>query len=224
MTLTVHKDVIPRSDEWYDLRRGIVTASVVGNLVTPKTVRPADNIDVRGLTALLVAERITGWTEPSYVSDYMWGGIDDEPRAREKYAEHYAPVTELGFMVEDRWGFQIGYSPDGLVGESGLIEIKSRLPKIQLKTILADTVPPEDMAQLQCGLLVSGREWIDYISYSGGMPIYVKRVYPQGNWFQAITDAVSVFEDNAAEMTRQYRAAVAGLHPTERSIESEMII
>jgi hypothetical protein len=48
------------------------------------------------------------------------------------------------------------------------------------------------MAQLQCGLLVSGRKWIDYVSYCGGMPLYVKRVEPDERWFDAIVEAVSV--------------------------------
>jgi hypothetical protein len=224
MTLTIHPDLIQGSDQWLDVRRGLVTASVVGRLVTPKTIQPASNPESRSLTMALAAERITGWTEPTYVSDDMLRGIDDEPRARDKYAEHYAPVTEAGFMVEDRWGFQIGYSPDGLVGDDGLIEVKSRRAKTQLATILADEVPLENVAQLQAGLLVSGRQWIDYVSYSGGMPMYVKRVLPQQEWFDAIVAAVTAFEENVAEMVRVYRAAVAGLHMTERTTELEIRI
>jgi hypothetical protein len=120
----------------------------------------------------------------------MLRGIEDEPRAVEVYSEHFAPVTTVGFMVRDDWGFSIGYSPDGLVGDDGLIEVKSRRAKKHLTTILADEVPVENMAQLQCGLLVSGREWIDYVSYCGGMPLYVKRVEPDQRWFDAITAAV----------------------------------
>lgn len=224
MTLTIHADLIQGSDEWLDQRRGIITASVVGKLITPKTIRPADNPESRSLTMLLAAERITGWTEPAYVSDDMLRGIDDEPRARGHYAKHYAPVSEAGFITEDRWGFKIGYSPDGLVGDDGLIEVKSRRAKIQLATILADEVPIENMAQLQCGLLVTGRQWIDYVSYCGGMPMYPKRVYPQQNWFDAITEAATVFEENVAEIIRAYNTSIADLHATERSIELEMTI
>lgn len=224
MTLTIHPDLIQGSDEWLNQRRGILTASVVGKLVTPKTVQPADNPESRSLTTLLAAERITGWTGPTYINDDMLRGLDDEPRARGHYAKHYAPVTEAGFITEDRWGFKIGYSPDGLVGDDGLIEVKSRRAKTQLATILADEVPLENFAQLQCGLLVTGRQWIDYVSYSGGMPMYLKRVYPQQKWFDAITDAATVFEENVAEMIRLYSDATAGLHPTERSFEQEMVI
>lgn len=217
MTLITHPDLLQGTDEWMDQRRGMVTASAVGKLITPKTVTPASNPESRGLTVLLASERITGWTEPTFLSDDMMRGIADEPIARDKYSEHYSPVTECGFMVEDRWGFQIGYSPDGLVGDDGLIEIKSRRPKTQLATILAGEVPIENMAQLQCGLLVTGREWIDYVSWCGGMPMFVKRVLPQQKWFEAITEAAATFEKNVAEMISAYGQYVTGLQPTERT-------
>lgn len=216
MTLTIHPELIQGSEEWLNQRRGIVTASVVGKLITPKTVQPASNPESRALTALLAAERITGWSDPTFISDDMQRGMDDEPIARDIYAEHYAPVKEVGFMTEDRWGFQIGYSPDGLVGDDGLIEIKSRRAKIQLGTILDDQVPIDNMAQLQCGLLVSGRQWIDYVSYCGGMPLWPKRVLPDEKWFDAIVAAVTTFEANAAEMISKYGGSIADLHPTER--------
>jgi hypothetical protein len=217
-------DLIQGSDEWLDQRRGMVTASVVGQLVTAKTIKPASNDYSRALTAQLVAERITGWTDPVYVSDDMLRGTEDEPRARDLYSEHFAPVLETGFMVRDDWGFRIGYSPDGLVGDDGLIEVKSRRCKKQLQTILADEVPPENMPQLQCGLLVSGRQWIDYVSFCGGMPLYVKRVTPDQRWFDAILTAVALFEDNAAEMVAAYTTATAGLPMTERAPDFEEMV
>ncbi len=224
MTLIELPDLLQGSEEWLDQRRGMVTASVVGKLITPSTVKPANNDYSRALTALLVAERITGWTDPVYVSDDMLRGHEDEPRAVEKYSEHYAPVTTTGFMVRDDWGFKIGYSPDGLVGDDGLIEVKSPRAKKHLTTILSGEVPPEHMAQLQCGLLVSGRQWIDFVSYCGGMPMWVRRVEPDLDWFAAIVEAVRKFEGTAADMVQAYRAATEGLPPTERVIDLEMVI
>jgi hypothetical protein len=224
MTLTELPDLIQGSDQWLDQRRGMVTASVVGKLVTAKTIKPANNDESRGLTALLVAERITGWTDPVYVSDAMLRGTEDEPRAVEIYSEHYAPVTTTGFLIRE-WGIcRLGYSPDGLVGDDGLIEVKSRAAKKQLQTILADEVPAENLAQLQAGLLVSGREWIDYLSYSGGMPLFVKRVYPDQQWFEAIVAAVEQFELLAADMVVAYCAATEGMPLTERVVEMEMTL
>lgn len=222
-TLIELPDLIQGSDEWHDQRRGIVTASVVGRLLTASG-KPANNDTSRTLTAQLVAERITGWTDPVFVSDDMLRGTDDEPRAVEVYAAHFAPVTATGFMVRVFEGFRIGYSPDGLVGDDGLIEVKSRRAKKQLQTILEDSVPAENMAQLQCGLLVSGRAWVDYVSYCGGMPLYVKRVEPDTEWFEAIIAAVTTFEATAAQMVADYTAATEGLPATERVIELEMVI
>lgn len=221
--LTVYPDLLQGSDEWLAQRRGIVTASVIGDLITAKTLQPANNETSRGLTALLVAERITGWTDPTYMSDDMFRGIEDEPRARDIYSEHYAPVQEVGFMVREHRGIRIGYSPDGLVGADGLIEIKSRRPKIHVGHILSGHPPTDVMAQLQCGLLVSGRKWLDYISFSGGMHLWVKRVYPDDRWFEAILAAVRAFEDNAAEMMRLYAERVEGFPMTERVIEHGLV-
>ena len=224
MTLHELPDLIQGTDAWHDQRRGIVTASAVGKLITSRTIKPASNDESRGLTALLAAERITGWTEPTFMTGDMMRGVEDEPRARDMYAEHYAPVRESGFMVRDDWGFRIGYSPDGLVGDDGLIEIKSRRAKGQLQTILANEVPAYNFAQLQCGLLVSGRDWIDYVSYAGGMPLFVKRVLPDPRWFEAIVAAVAAFEDAVAQMQADYGDATAGWPVAERIDDLEMVI
>ncbi|PCC31416.1 hypothetical protein CIK74_17225 [Glutamicibacter sp. BW77] len=204
------------TDEWFEQRRGIVTASVVGLLITTKTMKPASNETSRGLTRSLAAERITGFVEPSFTSRDMERGNLDEPIAREHYSEHYAEAREVGFITREIDGYKIGYSPDGLVGAKGLIEVKSRAQKKQLETFLEDCVPPENMAQIQCGLLVSGREWCDYLSWTGGMPMYVKRVYPIPAWQEAIKLALRAFEENAEEMISEYYERITGLPATER--------
>lgn len=271
MTLHTYADVVQGTDEWHALRRGIVTASVVGQLITTRPVsgisfqcpecgaepdapcwsrargksdpapiktlhagridaaaesdalpvlEVAHNDTSRALTRLLVAERITGWTEDTFTSSAMLRGTLDEPIARAAYAEHnseyFGPVTECGFMVLERDGWRLGYSPDGLVGDVGLIEIKSREPKAQLATILADEIPAANIAQIQAGLMVSGREWCDYVSYCGGMPLWTKRVHPDARWFDAIEAAVTEFENAALSMTAAYYLVTAGLPMTER--------
>lgn len=271
-SIRILPELVQGSEEWHDQRRGMVTASVVGQLISisapdaltvecpncqaaadspcislaRKTPTPlktfhsersvkasslppvygvADNDTSRGLTAILAAERITGNTDPTYINSDMWRGIEDEPRARDKYAEHFkVPVAEVGFMVRDDWGFEIGYSPDGLVGDDGLIEVKSRRQKKHLLTVISDDVPAENMAQIQCGLLVSGRSWCDYISYSGGMHLWVKRVEPDERWFTAILEAVAAFEKTAERMASDYLGAVVGMPLTERVTEMEMTL
>lgn len=215
MTLQIFKDLEQGSEEWFAARCGIVTASLVGQLITTKTLKPAANDTSRALTYLLAAERITGRVVPTFANAAMQRGNLDEPIARDKYSEHHALVSEVGFMVRTFTGFQIGYSPDGLVGDDGLIEVKSREPKKHLATILADEVPAENMAQCQTGLLVSGRDWIDYVSYCGGMALWTKRVYPDTRWHDAILDAVELFENNALDIIANYMEAIDGLPETE---------
>ncbi|WIC40268.1 Cas4 family exonuclease [Gordonia phage Holliday] len=271
MTLTVHEKIEQRSEEWYEQRRGIVTASVVGNLITsrklsaidytcPKCSAPANdpclgqkgqplatkhseraeearrhssapvlevasNDDSRSLTALLVSERVTGWTYPTFVSDDMYRGIECEPIARSLYAaKESVAVSEVGFMVRDDWGPKLGYSPDGLVDEDGLIEVKCPRPKSHMNTIIANQVPVEHMPQLQAGLLVSGRKWIDFVSFCAGMPLFIRRVYPNIEWQRIIVEAVRRFEDNAIELARIYHENAAGLEATERIVELEMVV
>ena len=216
LSLEIFNDLIQGEPEWLAARCGILTASVVGQLITPKTIKPATNDTSRGLTATLAAERITGHVEPMQTSQAMERGTLDEPYARELYSEHFAEAVEVGFLVRDDWGFRLGYSPDGLVGEGGLIEIKSRNQRIQLATILADEVPLTNMAQCQAGLLVSGRDWLDYVSYSGGLPLYVKRVLPDPKWFTAIIEAATEFEAAAQLMIDTYRAVTADMPATKR--------
>jgi putative phage-type endonuclease len=222
VTLHTYDEVEQGSEEWHALRRGIVTASTVGRLLTTKTIQPASNDDSRALTALLVAERITGWTDPTYVNADMWRGVECEPIARDIYSGHYQQAVECGFMRRDEDGWTLGYSPDGLVADDGLVEIKAPRAKTHLNTILSGGVPDLYMPQLQAGLLVSGRKWIDFVSFCGGMPLYVQRVLPSPNWFEAIETAVRKFETTAAEMVAAYEKATQGLPATERVVELEM--
>ena len=219
-------DVEQGTEEWLALRCGILTASEMKLIVTP-TLKPASNDKERAHLFELLGQRITGYVEPRYVSDDMLRGQWDEIEARIKYRDHFGPVTECGFITNDDHGFVIGYSPDGLVGDDGLIECKSRRQRFQVETIVSDSVPVEYMLQLQTGLLVSGREWIDFISYCGGMPMYVKRVFPDAAIQDAIVTAARSFETRLAIRLEMYHEALARqpvLIETERTNEQEIVI
>lgn len=203
------------SEEWHDVRRGLITASVVGRLLTP-TLKVASNDVSRGLVTTLAAERITGWTEDTPMTSDMWRGVEAEPFARDIYSGHFAEAREIGFMIREEDGWRLGYSPDGLVGDDGLIEIKAPRAKTHVRTILADEVPGHYMAQCQAGLLVSGRAWIDFVSYVGGMPLYVKRVLPDPRWHDAITTACIEFEAGVTEIVALYEERITDMPNTER--------
>ena len=221
-----YRDIEQGSDEWLAVRRGILTASEMRLIMTP-TLRPASNDKERAHLFELIGQRITGYTEPHYISDDMLRGHEDEVAARIRYAEHFAPVTECGFVTNDDHGVVIGYSPDGLVGDDGLIECKSRRQKYQIETILADEVPAEYLLQCQTGLLVTGRKWLDFISYCGGLPMFVKRVWPCQEIQHAIIAAASAFEQRLAAAQARYdewRNRQPVVIHTERTIEQEIMI
>ena len=223
MSLVIYDTLEQGTDEWLAARCGLVTASVVGKLITPK-LQVAANDTSRGVTLTLAAERITGEVEYVHPSFDMQRGNEEEPIARAVYAEHFAPVDEIGFMTREFNGFTLGYSPDGVIHDDGLLEIKSRKPSVHLKTILSGKPPAENLAQLYTGLLVSGRDWIDYCSFSAGLPFWVTRIYPDPDWFAAILAAAEAFETNVADVITRYEAETNGLPLTERRIEIEDLI
>ena len=102
-----YRDIEQGSDEWLAVRRGILTASEMRLIMTP-TLRPASNDKERAHLFELIGQRITGYTEPHYISDDMLRGHEDEIEARIRYADHFYPVTECGFVTRDMGGFTIG--------------------------------------------------------------------------------------------------------------------
>jgi hypothetical protein len=224
MPIIVHHDLLQGSDEWLEARRGILTASEMKLVLTP-TLKATSNEKERAHLYELLAQRITEYVEPHYVGSDMLRGHEDEVYAREAYSEHFAPVDEVGFITNDRWGVTIGYSPDGLVGEDGLIEIKSRRQKFQVETILSQEMPGEYMLQVQTGLLVAERKWCDFISYSGGLPMVTIRVHPIEEIQDAIVNAAMAFESRIVRLLRDYgdiTGSDARLIPTERRTEQEI--
>lgn len=225
MGITYHNNLIQGTDEWLQARCGLLTASEMHKIITP-TLKVADNDKTRAHLWELLAQRITGYVEPQYVSDDMLRGQEDEVRARDYYREHYSDTQTSGFVTNDEWGFTIGYSPDDLVGDDGLIECKSRRQRFQVQTIVENV--PDQIAvadyhlQCQTGMLVTKRKWCDLVSYSGGLPLAVIRIHADPAIQEAIVAAATAFESKLAEKLAIYKTASAGLVPTERVIEQEM--
>ncbi len=219
MTITYHDNIIQGSDEWFALRRGILTASEIKLIITAKKLEFAENDDSRSHVDEIAAQRITGYTEPTYISKDMIRGQDDESFARGTYDENYAPVKLMGFITNDKWGFTLGYSPDGLVGDDGLIECKSACQYIQFNTIKKKAIPDKHILQVQTALLVSERQWCDYISYCGGMHMITIRVFPDSKIQEAIVTAATKFEEKVKESMQQYNDVIAD--PQNRVVFTE---
>lgn len=229
MTITHHPDLIQGSDEWHAARCGLITASEAKLILTP-TLKVADNEKTRQHVWELAAQRISRYVEPNYIGDDMLRGMEDEIRARAKYEEnHGVTVDEVGFITNDEWGFTLGYSPDGQVrGTKGGIECKSRRQKYQVQTVVEwhrdKTVPVDYVLQVQTGLLVSGWDWIDLVSYSGGLHMATMRVHPDAAVAEAIINAAGETEKRIAAAVADYHEAAKALPITERVIQEEMYV
>jgi hypothetical protein len=138
----------------------------------------------------LLGEILTGKPEDTYHNVHMERGHVLESEARDLYAM-LAEVEpkKVGFIRN----FGAGCSPDSLVDTRGMVEIKSKLPSIQLEVILAGEIPTEHKAQLQGQLWVAEREWVDFVSYWPGLKPFVKRVYRDEPYIAAMKIAVEDF-------------------------------
>ena len=216
MTLTIYGSLEQGSTGWLEARAGVLTASTIGQLITAKTIKPAMNDRSRGLCQTLIAERITGHVEPVFPNRAMTRGTLLEPEARRIYAEQTGQdVDEVGFARLDTDTYTLGSSPDGLVGETGGIEIKSPSAKVHVATVLSGAIPDYNRAQVQAFLHVTGREWCDFISYYPGEPLFIIRDYPDKRWQAAIQSAAEQFEETARSAVARYERNTHGLPATE---------
>lgn len=156
------------SPEWLECRTGIVTCSEF------KAVMAKGDGKTRTKYLRTVAgEAVRKKPFDRYSNDHMNRGHADEDEARNMYSFLTDnEVERIGFMKRGR----VGYSPDGLIGGDGLLEIKTKMDHLHIECLENDALPTEHKHQCQGGLWVSGRQWIDFVSYSHGLPLFVKRV------------------------------------------------
>jgi putative phage-type endonuclease len=174
--MQIIKDIEQGSDEWLQLRLGVATASNFDKIITT-TGKQSATLEKYALK--LATDLMLSSPEPSYKNNIMERGNELEPLARQAYQEEtFSIVEEIAMFKSDCNNF--GYSPDGLVGEDGLIEIKCPLATTHFQYIIDDKTPIVDYwQQLQGGLWVSGRKYIDFVSYHPNFKtkqLFVKRV------------------------------------------------
>lgn len=224
MAIKYHRNLVQGTPEWFSARCGLLTASEMKLIITPAKLQYASNDKERAHLYELVAQRITQFVEPTYISDDMMRGKDDEIDAKITYTEHFQNVEDIGFVTNDKWGFTLGYSPDGLVGNDGQIECKSRRQKYQVETILSGQMPDDYKIQVQTGLLVTERSWCDFISYCGGMPMITLRIEADKTVQDAIIVAATTFHEKMDKSLKEYKEKSVGLILTERRIEQEITL
>jgi putative phage-type endonuclease len=173
-------DIIQGSDEWKALRLGKVTASRVADVVA--RTKSGYGASRANYAAQIIAERLTGAPiESSFTTPAMQHGVDTEPEARNAYQFYHGVTVEQVAFVEHPTIGDVGCSPDGLVGDDGLVEIKCPNTATHLETLLGQDVPGKYQTQIQFQMACTGRQWCDFISYDPRMPehmrLFVRRVY-----------------------------------------------
>jgi putative phage-type endonuclease len=156
--LKVYSDIIQGSDAWFDVKRGKVSASNFADVLAKGQGKTR-----RAYMLRLVAEKLTGQTEPTYTNQFMEDGKEREDEARAYYeGVNDCQVEQVGFIELNE---DIGCSPDGLIGEEGGLEIKCPKSTTHIEYILQGVLPSEYEKQVQGNLWVTGRKWWDFVSY-----------------------------------------------------------
>jgi len=171
-------EIIQGSPEWLAMRVGKVTASRIADLMA-KT-KSGWGASRANYCAQLVAERLTGMPAESYSSGAMQWGIEKEPLARAAYEfDKDCDVVQVAFVEHPRIAMS-GASPDGYVGDDGLLEIKCPNTATHIETLLGESVPTKYELQMQWQMACTGRNWCDFVSYDPRMPenlsFFCKRV------------------------------------------------
>ena len=133
-----------------------------------------------------------------YHNAYMARGHEQEEEARALYeVVTSATVDRVGFIKNE----EAGYSPDGLIDEDGLLEVKTMAGHILIEHAEADRVPPEHLPQIQGGLWVSGRAWLDFIGYCPGHELLQYRVARDDEYIEeTLAPAVKAFNQELREL------------------------
>lgn len=157
------------SDAWLKIRCGRLTASRMDD-ATAKT-KTGYGASRKNYLAELLVERLTGQPAPSYVNAAMQHGIDNEQAAADAYEfERNADLTTVGFVEHPRVPMS-GASPDRLVGDEGLIEIKAPNTATHLDALLTGKIDGKYIKQMQWQMACTGRKWCDFVSYDPRVPL-----------------------------------------------------
>lgn len=204
-------DIIQGSAEWHAARLGKATASRISDIIA-KT-KSGWGASRKNYLAELVAERLTGVPAEGFQNAAMKWGTDTEPQARAAY-EFFTDnaVVEVGFVDHPSIPMS-GASPDGLVGDTGLVEIKCPTTATHIDTLLNKAIPDKYMVQMQWQMACTGRAWCDWVSFDPRMPedlrLFVRRIEADTDRIRELEMAVTTFLtelDNTVEALRKHAA------------------
>ena len=200
--IQLFNDIEQGSPEWFAARSGIPTASMF-SAVLSKGRSGADSKTRKTYMLKLLGERLTGELQENISTPHMERGKIMEAEARTLYEfQSDNNVEDIGFI---RNGDK-GSSPDGVIGKDGCIEIKTKLPHLQLAVLLKDEMPTEHKAQVQGHLLVGEYEWCDFISYWPKLKPLIKRVYRDEEYIKTLSEQIDIFNEEMAQLEQTIKS------------------
>lgn len=202
-----------RSEEWFAVRCGKITASRMADMMA-KT-RTGWGASRTNLSAELLCERLTGRPVERFANAAMLHGIDQEPWARQAYSERNGcDVFEVGFIGHPEIE-RAGASPDGYVGDDGLVEFKCPNTATHVDTLLRGAVPEKYVLQMQFQMACAGRDWCDFVSFDPRLPehmrLFIRRVPRDASLILSLEHETAAFdaeiEAQIAALSERYRQA-----------------
>ena len=187
------------TEEWLQCRLGKLTGSVAYTIATKG--KGLDTLCLEKATELL-----TGIIPDGYKNDAMQHGNDYEAEARSIYElETGNKVVQVGFCEDNEY---VGVSPDGLIGDDGLIEIKCPQDKTYTQYLIDMKIKPEYYAQMQMQMLITKRIWCDYVVYNSHFekPIIIQRVFPDKEYMEKLAEGLGYGIRRIQEIVKQVQA------------------
>ena len=190
-------DCIQGTPEWFEVRRGIPSASNFDKIVTSKGIASKS---ATKYMYKLAGEYVSGYNEESYQNMAMIRGSELEAEARELYELiHNVEVKQVGFCLSDGYGC----SPDGLVGDDGQIEIKCPSASVHVEYLLKGVLPTTYFQQVHGSLLVTGRKWCDFVSYYPGIKPLIVRVNKNTSFTALLSNELKSFCAELGEIIKR---------------------
>lgn len=172
------EELIQGSNEWRLARVGSLGASRIADAIA--RTKSGYGASRSNLMAELICERMTGQPAPTFTSAAMQHGTETEPEARDAYCFYTGNAVDQVGLIRHQKIEQSHASPDGLIGEDGMLEIKCPQPAAHLEALLGQKIPEKYVTQMMWQMACSGRQWVDYVSYSPAFPenmrLFVKRL------------------------------------------------
>lgn len=214
------EDLQQGSEEWRLARAGSLGASSLHEALA-KTAKGAWGASRANLLSRLVVERLTGVPQDSFQSQAMKDGIAREPEARAAYQFEIATLVKTVGIIKHPSIAWSHCSPDGLVGEDGLVEIKAPTESTHLDTLLGALIPQKYLYQAMWQMACTGRSWCDLVSYHPSFPeamrLHIRRIKRDDNLIANLEKEVKVF----LEEVDRTMAALLKKFPVEASMKAE---